>query len=78
MSERAKMRKQSSTPKLAATDIKQAIVIVRGMPVILAHDLARFFETTTKAVEKYNTYRPHYSIARITPVDYIQTTQNGG
>ena len=53
MSERAKMRKQSSTPKVAATDIKQAIVIVRGMPVILAHDLARFFETTTKAVNQY-------------------------
>ena len=33
--------------------IKNAIVRIRGMPVILAIDLARFFETETKFVNLY-------------------------
>ncbi len=28
-----------------------------------------------KAVEKYNTYRPHHSLAGLTPMAYIKNTQ---
>jgi len=35
------------------TNIKSAIVNVRGRPVILANELAGFFETETKLVNLY-------------------------
>jgi len=28
-----------------------------------------------KAVEKYNTYRPHHALAGLTPMAYIKNTQ---
>jgi hypothetical protein len=39
--------------KLTKTEIKHSIVIVRGMPVIMASELASFFETTVSVVNQY-------------------------
>jgi len=46
--------------------IKQAIVMVQGVPVILASDLAKFYDTTTKAINQYrsrntNKFTPDYA-----------------
>jgi len=44
---------QAVTMTVDVTNIKTAIVNIRGRPVILASDLAQFFETITKAVNQY-------------------------
>ena len=49
----ADKKKPSLKPRSAEIEIKHSIVIVREMPVILAADLARFFETETKFVNLY-------------------------
>ena len=49
----ADKKKPSLKPGSAEIEIKHSIVVVRDMPVILAADLARFFETETKFVNLY-------------------------
>jgi hypothetical protein len=51
----AKSKKEIITdkPNKAAANVASAIVIVRDTPVIMANDLASFFDTTTKAVNQY-------------------------
>jgi len=46
-------KKPSLNPRLAETEIKHSIVVVREMPVILASDLAKFYDTETKFVNLY-------------------------
>ena len=45
---------------------------------ILADSLGAMRFELKKAVEKYNTYRPHHALAGLTPMAYIKNTQNGG
>ncbi|MEE9272018.1 MAG: integrase core domain-containing protein [Robiginitomaculum sp.] len=42
---------------------------------LLADSIGAMRFELKKAVEKYNTYRPHHALARLTPMAYIQNTQ---
>ncbi len=42
---------------------------------LLASSIGAMRFELRKAVEKYNTYRPHHTLARLTPMAYIQNTQ---
>ena len=52
--------------------VKNAIIVVQGRPVILAHDLAQFFDTETT---KINRYRSRNSERFITEYAF-QLTEN--
>ena len=59
-------KKPSLEPRSTEIEIKQSIVIVRDMPVIIANELAKFYGTTTKAVNQYrsrntNKFTPGYA-----------------
>ncbi len=42
---------------------------------LLADSIGAMRFELRKAVEKYNTYRPHHALAGLTPMAYIQNTQ---
>ncbi|MEE9272343.1 MAG: integrase core domain-containing protein, partial [Robiginitomaculum sp.] len=42
---------------------------------LLADSIGAMRFELRKAVEKYNTYRPHHTLAGLTPMAYIQNTQ---
>ncbi len=44
---------------------------------LLADSIGAMRFELRKAVEKYNTYRPHHALAGLTPMAYIQNTQKG-
>jgi len=48
-----KSNKNQIATKNELAAIERAIVMVRGVPVILAHDLATFFETEPKKINQY-------------------------
>ncbi|MCF6343457.1 MAG: integrase core domain-containing protein [Devosiaceae bacterium] len=45
---------------------------------ILADSIGAMRFELQKAVQKYNTYRPHHALAGLTPMAYIKNTQKGG
>jgi len=43
---------------------------------LLADSIGAIRYELKKALEKYNTYRPHKNLAQLTPMAYIQNTQS--
>lgn len=43
-----------------------------GQPDLLADSIGAMRAELTKAVNKYNSYRPHYVLKGLTPMQYIQ------
>lgn len=67
-------QKKSLKPNATAIEIKHSIVVVREMPVILANELAKFYDTTPKAVNQYRSrntdkFTPDYAF-QLTEIEW--------